>query len=172
MPIIGAVVYAADQWTKNLALSELHPGVAVPVVGDVLSWRLVFNPGAAFSLGTGITPVFTFFQATVSIAVLVLAWRLRSSWWAVALGLVLGGAGGNLHDRLLRPPSFGYGHVVDFIALPRFPVFNVADSAITSAAVMIMIAALLGWEAFRTPAEVAGAASVPAGGAVAEGRDG
>lgn len=162
VPLVGVVVYAADQWTKNLALAELRPGVPVPVLGEWLQWRLVFNPGAAFSLGTSITPVFTLFQATVSIAVLVLAWRLRSTWWAVALGLVLGGATGNLHDRLLRPPSFAHGHVVDFIALPNFPVFNIADSAITSAAVMIVIAALFGWEAFRTRAEVARAEAAEA----------
>lgn len=153
--VIGVVVYAADQWAKNVALAELRPGVPVPVIGEVLQWRLVFNPGAAFSLGTGITPVFTLFQAAVSIAVLVLAWRLRSVWWAVALGLVLGGATGNLHDRLLRPPSFGHGHVVDYIALPNFPVFNIADSAITTAAVMILVAAVFGWEAFRTREETA-----------------
>ncbi|MDO5696549.1 MAG: signal peptidase II [Dermatophilus congolensis] len=153
--VIGVVVYAADQWAKNVALAELRPGVPVPVIGEVLEWRLVFNPGAAFSLGTGITPVFTLFQAAVSIAVLVLAWRLRSVWWAVALGLVLGGATGNLHDRLLRPPSFGHGHVVDYIALPNFPVFNIADSAITTAAVMILVAAVFGWEAFRTREETA-----------------
>lgn len=153
--VIGLVVYAADQWAKNVALTELSPGVPVPVLGDWLRWQLVFNPGAAFSLGTSITPVFTLFQATVSVAVLFLAWRLRSLWWAVALGLVLGGATGNLHDRLLRPPSFGHGHVVDYIALPNFPVFNIADSAITTAAVMIFVAALAGWEAFRTREETA-----------------
>lgn len=175
VPIIGIIVYAADQWAKNLALAELRPGLAVPVVGEVLQWRLVFNPGAAFSLGTGITPVFTLFQATVSIAVLVLAWRLRSLWWAVAMGLVLGGASGNLHDRLLRPPSFGYGHVVDYIALPNFPVFNIADSAITTAAVMIFVAALAGWEAFRTreeTARLARAAEAPASENAPERRDG
>lgn len=149
--VIGACVFALDQWAKSVALACLDRGERIPVVGDLVSWQLVFNPGAAFSMGESITPVFTVFQAVVAITVAVLAWRLRSRWWAVALGLVLGGASGNLFDRLFRPPSFGHGHVVDFIALPNFPVFNVADMSITSAAVMICVAAFAGWEAFAGP---------------------
>lgn len=148
--LLGALVFVLDQWTKTVALDQLAPGERVPVVGDLLSWQLVFNPGAAFSMGESITPVFTLFQALVAFAVLVVAWRLRSWWWAAALGFVLGGASGNLFDRLFRPPSFGHGHVVDFVALPNFPVFNVADMSITTAAVMIVIAAFAGWEAFET----------------------
>ena len=146
--LIGAVIFAVDQWTKGVALRELAIGEQVPVVGDLLSWRLVFNPGAAFSLGESITPVFTAFQAIVSVGMIVLAPFVRSTWWAVALGLVLGGASGNLYDRLFRPPSFAHGHVVDFIALPNFPVFNVADMSITTAAVLIIIASFAGWELF------------------------
>ncbi len=160
VPVIGLAVYLADQQAKAVALAHLVPGAPVPVIGDWLTWRLVFNPGAAFSLGTSITPVFTIFQTAVSLTVLLLAWRLRSRWWAVAVGLVLGGATGNLHDRLLRPPGAGYGHVVDFISVGDFPVFNLADSAITAAAVMIAIAALLGREAFGSHA---GAAPADAG---------
>lgn len=145
--LIGAVVIAADQFTKELALRELADG-PIPVIDDWLRWRLVFNPGAAFSLGESITPVFTFFQAAVAVGVLVMAWRLRSVWWAATLGLVMGGAAGNLYDRLFRPPSFGHGHVVDFVSVGTFPVFNVADSAITIAAGLIVVAAVLDMPAF------------------------
>lgn len=157
--LLGALVFALDQWTKTVALRQLAPGERIPVVQDWLSWQLVFNPGAAFSLGQSITPVFTLFQALVAIAVLVMAWRLRSLWWAIALGFVLGGAAGNLFDRLFRPPSFGHGHVVDFVALPNFPVFNVADMSITTAAVMIIVAAFAGWEAFEARRSASGPAA-------------
>ncbi|MBO3128930.1 signal peptidase II [Dermatophilus congolensis] len=149
--LIGSVVFVLDQWSKSVALRTLAEG-PVAVIGDWVRFRLVFNPGAAFSVGESITPVFTVFQAVVGLGVFVAAWRLRSMWWAVTLGLVFGGATGNLFDRLWRPPSFGYGHVVDFISVGSFPVFNVADSAITVAAVMIFVAAVAGWEAFSVAA--------------------
>jgi signal peptidase II len=137
-------VVVIDQVTKTLALSHLDPDDPVQVVGDLLRLRLVFNPGAAFSIGTGMTWLLTTVAITVVIVVIRISRRLGSRGWAVALGLLLGGAIGNLTDRLLREPGFARGHVVDFIELPNFPVFNAADSAITCAAVLIVLLGLRG----------------------------
>lgn len=140
--VIAALVWVADQSSKQWALSRFHVGGTEPFVGRLLQFTLVFNPGAAFSLGTGFTPVLTAIMAAVSVAILVAATRVGSAWWALALGFLLGGATGNLTDRLFRPPGPAHGHVVDFLMLPNFPVFNVADSFITTAAVCIIIAAV------------------------------
>jgi signal peptidase II len=141
---LWGLVLVLDQLTKTLALQRLADNVPVPVLGDLLRLRLVFNPGAAFSMGTGMTWVFTLIALGVVIVVARVARRLGSIGWAVAFGLLLGGATGNLVDRLARAPGFGRGHVVDFIELPNFPVFNVADSAITCAAVLIILLGLRG----------------------------
>ncbi|MDO5629666.1 MAG: signal peptidase II [Mobilicoccus sp.] len=142
MFVLAAVVWAADQMTKEWALAEFAQGEAVPFIGELLQFTLVFNPGAAFSMGTGFTPILSTIMAIVTLAIVVAATRVQSRWWAVALGLLLGGALGNLTDRLTRPPGFGHRHVVDFLMLPNFPVFNVADSFISTAAVLIVIAAI------------------------------
>lgn len=141
---VGVLVYLLDRLTKHWALSALVENEPREFVGSVLRLRLIFNPGAAFSLGTGATPLFTIIQAVVSVAVLVAATRVGRLPWAVALGLVLGGAAGNLTDRLTRPPGFGLGHVVDFLELPNFPVFNIADSAIVAAAALVALLSLRG----------------------------
>ena len=140
--VLGAIVYATDQVTKALALRYLDAAEPLSVVDGVLQLRLVFNPGAAFSLGTNMTWLLTIVAVVVVIAVVRIARRLGSRGWAVALGLLLAGALGNLTDRLLRPPAFGRGHVIDFLELPNWPVFNVADTSIVTAAVLI---ALLGF---------------------------
>ncbi|WP_226913341.1 signal peptidase II [Gephyromycinifex aptenodytis] len=150
-------MWAGDQATKRWALASLTPGQIRPFLGEVLQFTLVFNPGAAFSLGTGITPVFTFAMAAVAVAILVSLRRLNSRWWALALGLLLGGALGNLTDRLLRPPGFAHGHVVDFLMLPHWPVFNVADSAIVTAAALIALAAFRGIDFDANPKSSTGA---------------
>lgn len=141
---VFALVVAVDQVTKAWALSALGGGRVVPVVGDVMQLRLVRNPGAAFSFATNATWVFTIIACVVLVVVAVTLRRAGSSWWAVALGLLAGGATGNLVDRLLRPPAFARGHVIDFLEWPGFPVFNVADSCVVTAAIMIGIAALRG----------------------------
>ncbi len=153
--LLAAVVYVADRQTKAWALSELTPGRPRELIGEILQLRLVFNPGAAFSLGTGSTWVFTIVQAAVSIGIVVLAWRIARWQWRLGLGLVLGGALGNLTDRLTREPGFGVGHVVDFLELPNWPVFNIADSAIVSGAVILAAATIFGVPAFlpRGPAQ-------------------
>lgn len=141
---LGLLVWGVDQATKEWALASLTPGLAQPLIGEFLQLTVLFNPGAAFSLGTGVTPVFATIQAVVSLAVVVAAFRVGSTLWAFGLGLVLGGAAGNLTDRLTRPPGFGHGHVVDFLMLPNWPVFNIADSAICTAAGVLAVAAFRG----------------------------
>jgi signal peptidase II len=142
--VLCGLVVLLDQVTKALALRYLSESEAVTVVGELLRLRLVFNPGAAFSIGTGMTWVLTLVAVLVVAVVVRVSQRLGSRGWAVALGLLLGGALGNLGDRLLRPPGFARGHVVDFLELPNWPVFNIADSAISTAAVLIVVLGLRG----------------------------
>ncbi|HET7303152.1 MAG TPA: signal peptidase II [Segeticoccus sp.] len=142
--VVAGVVYVLDRLTKLWAVDSLTPGQPRDLVGSVLRLNLINNPGAAFSLATSATWVLTLIAVGVVAAIIYTARRLRSRGWAWALGLLLGGASGNLTDRLVRPPGFGRGHVVDFLQLPHWPIFNIADSAIVSAAVLIVLLALLG----------------------------
>lgn len=128
-----------DQVTKHVAESRLERGVRVDVLGDLFGFRLFYNSGAAFSLGTGITPVLTAFACVAVLAMLVALARTWSTAWTVALGVLLGGATGNLVDRLTREPGFGRGEVVDFFELPSFPIFNVADMAVVSGAILVVL---------------------------------
>ncbi|HST70873.1 MAG TPA: signal peptidase II [Kocuria rosea] len=140
------LVYALDQLTKWWVVSALVPGRRIPVVDGLLWWQFIRNPGAAFSLGESITWVFTLVMAVVSVVIVRTLLRVRSAPWALALGLVLGGALGNLTDRLLRQPGFGVGHVVDFIAVPRFAIFNVADCGVVAGVGLVVLLTLLGRE--------------------------
>jgi signal peptidase II len=127
---IAAVVLVADQLSKVWAEATLTRGERTPLLGDALGIQLVYNPGAAFSMGANSTWVFTI-AAAVGVGVTAwFAWRARSRAWAVSLGLVLGGAFTHLLDRLFRDPSFGQGHVVDFIAYFDWFVGNIADIAL------------------------------------------
>jgi signal peptidase II len=137
--LVAALVVLADQVTKYWAVSELTGREPVRLVGSLLKLHLTRNAGAAFSFATGTTWVFTIIATVVAIAILRISRRLGSRWWTMALGLLLGGAVGNLSDRLFRPPGFARGHVVDFLELPNFPVFNVADSCICVAAATIAV---------------------------------
>ncbi|MHA7295457.1 signal peptidase II [Arthrobacter sp. HLT1-21] len=139
-----AVIYVADQLTKIWVVSTMTEGQITPVLPPLLNWHFIRNPGAAFSIGTDYTWVFTIIMAVVSIAILTQVRKIASWWWATALGLVLGGALGNLTDRLVREPSFGQGHVVDFIALPNFAIFNIADSAVVTGVSLICLLTLRG----------------------------
>ncbi len=134
----GLFVILLDQITKWWAESALAGGERIPVIGDFLSFVLVYNPGAAFSLGTGSTWLFTIFSAVV---VAVILWVLRqcgSRAWAITLGIIAGGAVGNLIDRLFRDPSFGQGHVVDFISYNGWFVGNIADIALVLGVVALV----------------------------------
>jgi signal peptidase II len=144
-PLIGlwltvvVVVYLVDQGTKWWAERALDDGRPRALVGDLLQLHLTHNPGAAFSTGTGYTAVLTVVALVVIAVCISMASRLRSPAWAVALGLVLGGALGNVTDRLFRAPGPFRGHVVDFLELPHWPIFNIADSAISVAAVLFVV---------------------------------
>jgi signal peptidase II len=133
-----------DVVTKIIAVDRLEPLVPVRLLGGLLTLRLIRNPGAAFSSGEGFTFVFALAAAAVLVFVTVrLAPRLGHPAWAVALGLLSAGVAGNLVDRLFREPGVLRGHVVDFLQLPHWPIFNVADICITSSAVLIMVLAVV-----------------------------
>lgn len=141
---VALVVLVVDQLTKIWAVATFTEGERVPLVGDLLGLTLLYNPGAALSIATGMTWVFTLAAVGVSVVVVRIAARLGSRTWAVALGLLLGGAVGNLIDRLVRDPGFAVGHVVDFIAYGDLFVGNVADIAIVAAAGLIILLSLRG----------------------------
>jgi signal peptidase II len=141
---IAAVVLGLDQLTKTWAVSALTGRGPVDVVGSLLRLDLIRNSGAAFSFATGMTWIFTIVATAVAITIVRVSRKLGSVGWSVALGLLLGGALGNLSDRLFRAPGFAVGHVVDFLELPHWPVFNVADSCIVSSALLIALLGLRG----------------------------
>ena len=138
--VIALALLALDQFTKNLAIASLTLGVDYPVLGEVLSWRLVYNDSAAFSLGFGQTWILAVIAAAATLATIWFSRKITSRSWAVMAGVFLAGVVGNLVDRLIREPSFGNGHVVDFIKIPfNFPVFNLADIFIVSMAILTVI---------------------------------
>lgn len=137
-------VLIVDQATKAWALAALDEGVRHPVLGDLLGIQLLFNPGAALGLATGTTWLLTLIALVVIVVIVRVSRRLGSTGWAIALGLLLGGALGNLIDRLVREPGVGRGHVIDFIAYGNLFVGNVADIAIVVAAGLLMILSFRG----------------------------
>ncbi|SFQ31872.1 signal peptidase II [Amycolatopsis arida] len=147
--LVALVVLALDVATKVLATATLEGRAPVEVLGGLVYLQLVRNPGAAFSMATGMTWLLTIVAMAVVVAIVWLARRLRSTGWAIGLGLVLAGALGNLVDRIFRAPGPLRGHVVDFVSVfaPNgdvWPVFNVADSAIVVGAALIVLLSLLG----------------------------
>jgi len=142
--VVAVPVYLADQLTKAWVSANLQPDQPRNLIGSMLQLNLTHNAGAAFSIGTGATWVLTAIASAVVVFVVITARRLGSRGWALALGLLLGGSLGNLTDRMFRAPGPGRGHVVDFLQLPHYPIFNIADSAIVSAAVLIAVLAFRG----------------------------
>jgi signal peptidase II len=138
---VAAVIVLVDQLTKIWAVSALSDG-PVEVIGTLLQFRLTRNPGGAFSLLTGLTPVLAVLAAVMVVYIVRTTRRTADVVMAYSLALVLGGAVGNLVDRLLRSPGFLRGEVVDFIKVPNWPTFNIADSAITIGVILI---AVRGW---------------------------
>jgi len=126
-------IWALDFLTKNWAVANLS-GAPRKILGSFLQLTLLRNPGAAFSMATSFTIVFTSISIAVAIFIMRYASRIASPGWAYVAGLVLGGVLGNLSDRIFREPGFLYGHVIDWIEVPNWPIFNVADSAISIAA--------------------------------------
>jgi len=146
---IAGTVVILDLLTKIIVVATIDPNEPVRVLGGLVYFSLIRNPGAAFSMATGMTWLLALVAIVVVIVIIRMAPRLRSTPWAVSLGLVLGGAIGNLIDRIFRSPGFLQGHVVDFVSVfgpnaEYFPVFNVADSAITIGGISLVITALLG----------------------------
>lgn len=143
---VAAVVLALDVLTKVLAVELLTPGQPVSIIGDTVTWTLVRNSGAAFSMATGYTWVLTLVASAVVIGIVWMGRRLVSPWWAVGLGLILGGALGNLVDRFFRSPGPLRGHVVDFLSIGWWPVFNVADPAVVGGAILLVVLSLFGYD--------------------------
>jgi signal peptidase II len=142
---VAVLLYAVDQVTKAWAEASLEGrSENVHLIGELLQLRLVYNPGAAFSLGTDYTVVLSLVSSAAAIAVVWFSRRLGSTLWAVALGFLMAGVCGNLTDRMFRDPGPLRGHVVDFFVLPNWPVFNVADICINVAAGLILIQAFRG----------------------------
>ena len=141
---VAAFVLAADVITKAIVVARMPGHAPIRLLGGLLTITLTRNGGAAFSIGTSMTIVFTAIAAGVIIYILRAARNLRSIGWAITLGLLLGGATGNLLDRIFREPGVFQGHVVDWIELPHWPVFNLADSAIVCAGVLVVLLALRG----------------------------
>jgi signal peptidase II len=167
LALLALAVLGLDQLAKALIVANMHDQQVIPLLGPVLQLHYVTNSGAAFSfLANGYTWVFSIVAVGVVVAIVWFARRIRSLAWAAMFGLVLGGALGNLADRLFRPPGFGSGHVVDFISIGLFPaIFNVADIAITCAMVLFLLLSLRGLgldgskAVFRKPAPSADAES-------------
>ena len=141
---VAAAAFAADVITKIIVVATLTPEQQVKVIGTLLTLDLVRNSGAAFSFGPGMTIVFTLIAVGVIFFIVRTSRRLHSLAWAVTLGLLLGGAAGNLTDRVLRSPGVFRGEVVDWIQLPHWPVFNVADSCIVCGGFLAVVLAARG----------------------------
>lgn len=142
---LAVVVIAVDQLSKWWAMSALEIGAPQrQVIGDFITFRLVLNPGAALGIGTGYTWVLTIVVIAVVAVIVRMIRRIGSRAWAVTLGLLLGGAIGNLVDRLFREPGIARGHVVDFIGYANWFTGNVADIAIVVAAVLLALLSLVG----------------------------
>jgi len=141
---IALVAWAVDIGTKVLAVRELSDRAPVEVLGSLLRLNLVRNPGAAFSTGTGLTPWISLFGCVALVVAVVVARKVRTPLWGVAMGLLIAGIVGNLTDRFLREPGPLRGHVIDFLELPNWPVFNVADICINVAAGLIILQSLRG----------------------------
>jgi signal peptidase II len=137
-------VLLLDQGTKALAVAHLTEGRPVRLLGPALRLDLTRNPGAAFSTATGLTWVLTVIACVVVVVLVRVARRLGSRVWAVTLGLLLGGACGNLTDRIFRAPGVARGYVVDFLEFPHWPIFNLADSSIVCAGVLVVLLTLRG----------------------------
>ena len=146
--LLGAVaagILAFDQTAKVLIIANLAEGERVQVLGELLQFHFVRNSGAAFSLASGFTWILSLVAVGVIVAIIVFAKRIKAASWAWMLGLLLGGALGNVIDRLFREPSFGQGHVIDFIRVWGFPaIFNIADIAICTAMGLFILLTLRG----------------------------
>lgn len=134
--LVGLIV---DEVSKYLVMKNLDGQPSVHVIGSLVKFTYVRNPGAAFGAGESLTPVITVIALIATVVTIRFIMKARERLWAFALGLLLAGVLGNLSDRLFRDPGPFRGHVVDFIQLPHYAVFNVADMCINVAAALIVI---------------------------------
>jgi signal peptidase II len=136
--VVGAVIL--DQLTKSWVVASLSDA-PLSIIGDDVELRLTRNSGGAFSLFTNATVILALLAIVLSVFLVRAVHRARDRLTVVALSLVLGGALGNLTDRLARSPGFLRGEVVDYVKVGSFPSFNVADSCVTIGAILLIIAA-------------------------------
>lgn len=136
---VAWLIWILDLATKAWAVSQLANREPVKILGSFFQLTFVRNPGAAFSFASNATLFLSFFGIIVALGVIYFAPKITSKGWSVVLGLVLGGVLGNLMDRIFREPSFLRGHVIDWMQLPYWPIFNIADTAIVVAAGLAMI---------------------------------
>jgi signal peptidase II len=142
--LTALAVVVADLATKTWIVHAYRDGRVSVVVPHVLDVEQSRNAGAAFGIATGLTVVLSLVAVAVAVVIVRESRRLRSRWWAVALGLLLGGAVGNLGDRIFRSPGILRGRVVDWIAVTHYPVFNLADSGITIGGILAVVLATRG----------------------------
>jgi signal peptidase II len=140
LAITAGVIVAADQITKAVALAVLDDGESVPFIDGVWHWTLQRNPGAAFGIFRRAPVLFTVLAIAITVVIIAMAPKVRDRWNGLALGLVLGGALGNLGDRLFRPPGPFRGRVIDFIDFRVWPTFNIADAGVVVGAAILAIA--------------------------------
>jgi signal peptidase II len=135
---VAVAVLALDIISKALVVAHLASR-QIHLLGGFLTLRESRNPGAAFSLGTSLTVMYSAIAVAVIVVILRTSRRIRSLPWAITLGLLLGGATGNLMDRIFRSPGLFRGWVVDWIQVPHWPVFNLADSAIVCGGILAVL---------------------------------
>ncbi len=136
---VAWAVWVLDLATKIWAVNNLSYKSNIKVIGEFFQLTFLRNSGAAFSFAAGATIFLSIFGLIVMSAILYYSPQITSKGWAVVLGLVLGGILGNMVDRIFREPGVLRGHVIDWMQLPNWPVFNIADTAIVSAAVIAMV---------------------------------
>ncbi|MFC8371146.1 MULTISPECIES: signal peptidase II [unclassified Streptomyces] len=141
---VAVFAYALDLISKMIVVAKLEHHEPIEIIGDWLRFEAIRNAGAAFGFGEAFTVIFTVIAASVIVVIIRLARKLYSLPWAIALGLLLGGALGNLTDRIFRSPGVFEGAVVDFIAPKHFAVFNLADSAIVCGGILIVLLSFRG----------------------------
>ncbi|MEU6116435.1 signal peptidase II [Streptomyces sp. NPDC047117] len=142
--VVALIVYLLDLGSKLLVVAKLEHHAPVQVIGTLLQFEVIRNRGAAFSMGEALTIFLTLIAVAVIVVIFRVARKLYSLPWAIALGLLLGGAFGNLTDRLFRSPGVFQGAVVDFIAPAHFAVFNLADSGIVCGGILIVLLSFRG----------------------------
>jgi signal peptidase II len=142
--VLAAGVVLLDQGTKYWAEAELELGVGVPVIGELIQWRLVYNPGAAFGIGGDYTWILSLVAALAVVGLAIFVTRLSSIRWAIAAGALFGGAISHLGDRLFRQPGFARGEIVDFIDYAGYFIGNVADIALVLGAIGVVVLSLVG----------------------------